>query len=208
MSLTGLIESLIAEGVLQTPSLIQAFQRVDRADFVLPPFKEDAYEDCALPIWCEQTISQPYTVAFMLELLQPQPDDRVMDIGSGSGWTTALLASVCQHVDAVERHEELLAFSRENLAKYPFDNITLHKTGRSLGLQGEHFDKILVSCSADEMPQQLLDQLSPGGTMVIPLQSSLFKVVKNIDGSLHKEEYPGFFFVPLVNDEEYSGLFR
>ncbi|WP_345978110.1 methyltransferase domain-containing protein [Sulfurimonas sp. HSL3-7] len=207
MSRTGMIESLIAEGVLETPSLIKAFERVDRADFVLPPFKEDAYEDCALPIWCEQTISQPYTVAFMLELLQPQPVDRIMDIGSGSGWTTALLASVCQHVDAVERHEELLAFAKGNLAKYPFNNITLHKAGRTLGLKGEHFDKILVSCSADEMPQQLLDQLSPGGTMVIPLQSSIFKVIKNLDGSLQKEEHPGFLFVPLVEDDDYSGLF-
>ena len=207
MSQAGMIESLIAEGVLETPSLIKAFQRVDRADFVLPPFKEDAYEDCALPIWCEQTISQPYTVAFMFELLQPQPDDRVMDIGSGSGWTTALLASLCQHVDAVERHEKLLAFSRENLAKYPFNNVTLHKAGQTLGLKGQYFDKILVSCSADEMPQQLLDQLSPGGTMVIPVQSSIFKVVKNPDGSLQKEEYPGFLFVPLVDDGEYPGLF-
>jgi len=201
MSHAGLIESLIAEGVLKTPSLIKAFQGVDRADFVLPFFKEDAYDDCPLPISCEQTISQPYTVAFMLELLQPQHDDRVMDLGSGSGWTTALLATVCRTVDAVERYEELIAFARNNLAKYPFKNITLHKARRTLGLQGEHFDKILVSCSADKMPKQLIDQLSPGGTMVIPVQSSLFKVVKKPDGSLRTEEYPGFMFVPLITDD-------
>jgi len=203
MSNAGLIDSLIAEGVLNTPSLIKAFQSVDRADFVLPLFKEDAYDDCPLPISCEQTISQPYTVAFMLELLQPQPDDRVMDLGSGSGWTTALLATLCRIVDAVERYEELIAFSRKNLAKYHFENITMHKARRTLGLQGEHFDKILVSCSADKMPKQLIDQLSPGGTMVIPVESSLFKVVKKPDGSLRTEEYPGFMFVPLITDDLY-----
>jgi len=201
MSNEGLIESLIAEGALNTPSLIKAFQNVDRADFVLPLFKADAYDDCPLPISCEQTISQPYTVAFMLELLQPQPDDRVMDLGSGSGWTTALLATLCNKVDAVERYEELIAFARKNLSKYAFKNITMHKARRTLGLQGEHFDKILVSCSADKMPRELIDQLSPGGTMVIPVQSSLFKVVKKPDGSLRTEEYPGFMFVPLITDD-------
>ncbi|MCJ7765344.1 MAG: methyltransferase, partial [Thiovulaceae bacterium] len=157
-------------------------------------------------IWCEQTISQPYTVAFMLELLQPQPNDRVMDIGSGSGWTTALLAALCKDVDAVERHKELIAFSRENLAKYPFENITLHKAGGTLGLKGKHFDKILVSCSAREMPRELIEQLSPGGTMVIPVEESIFKVVKNLDGSLQTDEYPGFLFVPLVTDDIFDTL--
>ena len=201
MSRSGLIESLIAEGVLETPSLIKAFKSIDRADFVIPPFKEDAYEDCALPIWCGQTISQPYTVAIMLELLQLQPGDRVMDVGSGSGWTTALLATLCKHVDAVERHDELISFARENLAKYPLKNITLHKAERTLGLRGEHFDKILVSCSAEEMPQELIEQLSPGGIMVIPVEDSIFKVVKDLQGSLRTYEYPGFVFVPLVTDD-------
>lgn len=201
MRRSKLIESLIQRGVLKSPALIEAFETVDRADFVPYELKEMAYEDCPLPIGSFQTISQPYTVAFMLELLQPNLGDRILDLGSGSGWTTALLASVSRHVDGVERIEELLEFSRKNLAKYEFHNITLHQAKKRLGLVGEHFDKILVSCAAQELPKELIDQLRPGGIMVIPVENSIFKVKKKSDGSLQTEEYPGFVFVPLVRDE-------
>lgn len=201
MRRSKLIDSLIHNGVLKSPALIEAFETVDRADFVPYELKAMAYEDIPLPIGAFQTISQPYTVAFMLELLQPNLGDRVLDLGSGSGWTTALLASVSRHVDGVERIEELLAFSRKNLAKYDFKNITLHQAQAELGLRGEHFDKILVSCAADEVPQALLDQLSPGGIMVIPVDNSILKVKKKSDGSLQTQEYPGFVFVPLIQEE-------
>lgn len=201
MRRSKLIDSLIHNGVLKSPALIEAFETVDRADFVPYELKAMAYEDIPLPIGAFQTISQPYTVAFMLELLQPNLGDRVLDLGSGSGWTTALLASVSRHVDGVERIEELLAFSRKNLAKYDFKNITLHQAQAELGLKGEHFNKILVSCAADEVPQALLDQLSPGGIMVIPVDNSILKVKKKSDGSLQTQEYPGFVFVPLIQEE-------
>ncbi len=195
-----LIESLIIKGVLISPKLIEAFEDVDRADFVPPELYAMAYDDRPLPIGSEQTISQPYTVAFMLELLQPGPNDRIMDLGSGSGWTTALLASVCEHVDAVERQVNLLEFSKNNLSKYRFKNISLHRAQKSLGLEGKHFNKILVSCAADEIPQSLVHQLLPGGIMVIPIRNSIFKITKTLTSSLEIEEYPGFIFVPLVVD--------
>lgn len=201
MKRTELIKSLIFRGVLKSPALIEAFETVDRADFVLPELKSMAYEDRPLPIGAYQTISQPYTVAFMLELLRPSLSDRVLDVGSGSGWTSALLASVSKHVDAVERIEELVEFARKNLAKYDFENITLHKAGRTLGLEGEHFDKILVSCSAEELPEALIDQLKPEGVMVIPIGNSILRVSKKSDASLKIEEYPGFVFVPLIRDD-------
>lgn len=201
MNRRELIDSLVMRGVLKSPRLIEAFEAVDRVDFVVEELRHMAYEDRPLPIGAAQTISQPYTVAFMLELLQPNIGDRVLDVGSGSGWTTALLASVSRHVDAVERIEELVEFSKQNLFKYDFTNISVHQAKQTLGLQGEYFDKILVSCAADEIPQALLRQLSPEGVMVIPVNNSIVKVLKNSDGKLHIEEYPGFVFVPLIRDD-------
>jgi len=201
MNRIELIESLTMRGVLKSPRLIEAFETVDRIDFVPQELRYMAYEDRPLPIGEAQTISQPYTVAFMLELLQPNMSDKVLDVGSGSGWTTALLASICKHVDAVERIEELVKFSKKNFSKYSFENISVHRAKQTLGLQGEYFDKILVSCAADEVPKPLLRQLSPGGTMVIPVNNSIIKVFKNSDGSLEIEEYPGFIFVPLIRDD-------
>ena len=201
MNRKQLIDSLIMRDVLKSPRLIEAFETVDRIDFVVEELRMMAYEDHPLPIGSGQTISQPYTVAFMLELLEPGMDDRVLDVGSGSGWTTALLACVCKHVDAVERVGELVEFSKQNLSKYDFDNVTVHHAKQTLGLQGEYFNKILVSCAADEVPQALLRQLLPEGVMVIPVNNSIVKVTKGSDSKVRMEEYPGFVFVPLVRDD-------
>ncbi len=201
MNRLELIKSLEMRGVLKSPRLIEAFETVDRADFVPEMLRYMAYDDTPLPIGAAQTISQPYTVVFMLELLQPNAFDRVLDVGSGSGWTTALLACVSKHVDGVERIEELVELAKHNLSKYSFENITLHQAKQTLGLQGEYFDKILVSCAADEVPEPLLRQLNPGGTMVIPVNNSIMKVMKKSDGSIKMQEYPGFVFVPLIRDD-------
>ncbi len=120
-----LVEHLIKRGVLKTPKIIEAFKKIDRKDFVKEEFLEEAYFDTPLPIGFGQTISQPYTVAFMLELLEPKEGDTVLDIGSGSGWTTALLAYIVGNkgkVIGVERIKELVEFGKKNLAKYKFKN--------------------------------------------------------------------------------------
>ena len=195
-----LISFLIKKDVLKTESLIEAFLKIDRADFVPLKLQNMAYEDRPLPIGARQTISQPYTVAFMLELLKLKSQDRVLDFGSGSGWTTALLASICKQVDAVERIESLVELSRKNLLKYNFNNIVVHQAERKLGLDGEVFDKILVSCAADTIPKALIQQLKVGGIMVIPIAHSIFKITKTGEDTLQKQEYPGFVFVPLVTE--------
>jgi len=117
----SLISELIEQGYLKTPRIIRAFKKIDRADFVLPEFKNSAYLNVPLPIGHGQTISQPLTVAFMFELLQPEVGDKILDIGSGSGWTTALLAEIMSKmgkVFSIEIVPELCEFGEGNVRKY------------------------------------------------------------------------------------------
>ena len=197
-----LVEKLVKERHLKTPLIIQAFKKVDRKDFVLPEYRDSAYLDEALPIGFGQTISQPLTVAFMMELLAPQGGGRILDVGSGSGWTIALLGEIAGQsgkVFGVERIPELVAFGRNNLAKYKFENAEILLVGKELGLPQEApFDRILVSAAAEELPQELINQLKIGGRMVIAIRNSIWKIERMDESSVKKEEHSGFSFVPLI----------
>jgi protein-L-isoaspartate(D-aspartate) O-methyltransferase len=195
---TELIEHLRRTGVLHSPALIESFTAVDRKDFVRPEHLPQAYEDYPLPIGYGQTISQPFTVAFMLELLELRPDDTVLDIGSGSGWTTALIAVIAKKVWGVERIPELAAFARANLSKYHFENAAIETATSQLGIPGRTFDKILVSASALDLPNTLIEQLNPGGILVIPVRDSIFQIKKQLDKTITENEHYGFVFVPLI----------
>ncbi len=190
-------------GVLKTPLIVDAFKQVDRADFVPEEQRAAAYEDMPLPIGFGQTISQPYTVAFMLEQLQPQPGQNVLDVGTGSGWTTALLSAcvgVAGKVYGVERIPELVAFGAHNLKKYHFPQASIHQSApNALGMpQYAPFDRILVSAQATAVPQDLVKQLKNGGILVVPVGSSIHRIEKASDGNIKTREFPGFAFVPLV----------
>lgn len=196
----GLSTYLQQRGVLNSPLLIESFDAVDRKDFVPAALRAEAYGDYPLPIGAGQTISQPYTVAFMLELLELSEEDTVLDIGCGSGWTTALLAQAAKSgsVTAVERVPELLEFAGENLKKYHFKNIALQLAGRTLGVPQRRFDKILVSAAAHELPLELVEQLKPGGIMVIPIRNSVAVIHKKEGERFEEEDFYGFRFVPLI----------
>lgn len=198
----SLLNQLKLSGVLRSENLIKAFFLVDRADFVLPETLEFAYEDRPLPIGFGQTISQPYTVAFMLELLEPGLGEKILDIGSGSGWTTALLAASTGKtgkVFGVEKILELVKFGQSNLAKYNFAQASIRVAEGELGLSKKSpFDKILVSAAALSLPVALVGQLRVGGALVIPIQSSVFKIIKLDKQKTQTQEFPGFAFVPLV----------
>jgi len=201
MSKEYLISQLVNNGKLKTPAIIEAFKKIDRRDFVSPKHRDQAYEDFPIPIGYESTISQPTTVATMLEILSPQRGDRVLDVGSGSGWTTALLANIVGpegSVYGVELIPELVSFGRHNTGKYNFKNARIFKAEKSLGWKKEApYDKILVSASADSLPEELLNQLKKNGKMVIPIKSSIWQIEIKEKGEIQKKEYPGFVFVPL-----------
>lgn len=203
MNKKELISFLTHSNILKTRSIIKAFENIDRKDFTLKKYAGEAYDDYPLSIGYNQTISQPSTVAFMLELLDPKKGDRILDVGSGSGWTTALLGHIAfknGKVFGVELIPELVLFSRDNLDKYNLENTKIYQAKLDeLGLKDKApFDKILVSAGARNIPEQLIDQLKIGGVMVIPANNSLFKIIKKSKNEIEKQEIPGFVFVPLI----------
>jgi protein-L-isoaspartate(D-aspartate) O-methyltransferase len=205
-----LIESLIGEGWLKTPLIIEAFKKINRADFLPEGMKNLAQLNEALPIGFGQTISQPLVVAFMIELLEPQPGEKILDIGSGSGWTTALLSYIVSKpqdqkgkVIAIEIIPELKEFGERNVAKYNFVEKGIAKficTDGSKGYEKEApFDKILVSASAKFCYPEWKEQLKIGGKIVTPIGTSIWLFKKISENDFEEIEYPGFVFVPLVS---------
>ncbi len=192
-----LVDYLIRLGVLKTHSVIEAFLKADRADFVRGDYISEAYENYPLPIGYGQTISQPYTVAFMLELLQPKDYNSVLDVGCGSGWTTALLSFLVKNgsVIGTEIIDDLVEFGRNNIEKYKPYNAKIIKADKTPDKNAK-FDRILVSAAADKIPQILLNSLKSDASMVIPIGSSIFLIEKK-KGIIYTREYYGFSFVEL-----------
>jgi protein-L-isoaspartate(D-aspartate) O-methyltransferase len=195
-----LIAHLRRSGVLRSERIADALHAIDRRGFVPRELAAAAYEDQPLPIGEGQTISQPTTVVFMLELLDAQRGQRVLDVGSGSGWTTALLAHLVGDkgdVTGVERVPHLVELGQRRLRELAIENATIRAATDALGdpLHAP-FGRILVSASARTLPQPLVGQLAPGGILVTPIGSSVWRIVKTARRTL-TEEYPGFAFVPL-----------
>ena len=198
-----LIQNLVKKGVLKTPAIIEAFKKIDRVGFLLPQYRAVSYSDQPFPIGHGQTNSQPTTVAFMLELLQPQPGDKILDVGSGSGWTTTLLAHIVGEqgrVVGVEIVPELVAFGKRNLSKYDMSwaDISPATPGIIGWPQEAPYDKILVSAAPTQVPPGLLEQLEIGGRLVIPVINSIFKIDRVSEDNFDQKEFYGFNFVPLV----------
>jgi protein-L-isoaspartate(D-aspartate) O-methyltransferase len=198
-----LVQMLIDNKTLYSESVISACSSGDRADFIPEESRPSAPFDHPIHIGHRQTISQPTTVAFMLELLNAKTGDKVLDIGSGSGWTTALLGHIVGHegkVLGLERVEELVEFGRNNIKKYNMEHVQIEKAGTALGRPRENdFDKILVSAAARAFPESLLSQVKEEGVIVLPVRDSIWKVVR-FEHQPIIEKFEGYIFVPLIEN--------
>lgn len=187
-------------------SVMQAMQDVDRGDFVPAIYRSQAYDNGPLPIGNGQTISQPYIVALMTDLLDVNADSIVLEVGTGSGYQAAILGKLVRQVYSVERISELAASSEKRLKQMGYENIHVRCANGYSGWQDKApFDAIIVTAAASHIPQDLIDQLKPGGRMVIPVglpytNQTLMLVTRNEQGSTNIESVLGVVFVPLVDD--------
>lgn len=201
----NLIDNLIQQGWLKTPRIIGAFKKIKRVDFLPEDIKNLAELNEALPIGYSQTISQPLVVAFMMELLNPKTEDKILDVGSGSGWTSALLAEIVGDkgkIISIEIVPELKEFGEKNVAKYNFIEkgiVEFICTDGSKGYEKEApWNKILASASAKELPSIWKEQLKIGGKIVTPIGTSIWSFIKKSEKDFEEKEHPGFAFVPLI----------
>lgn len=197
-----MVRAQIEDRGIRDSRVLAAMRAVPRHEFVPEPLRDDAYEDRPLPIAAGQTISQPYIVAAMLAYLDLQPTDRVLEVGSGSGYVAALLSILCAEVYSVERHAELAASAERTLARLGYTNVKTRVGDGRLGWS-EHapFDAVLVSAATPELPPVLLAELREGGRMMVPIGppfSQELQLIRKVKGQPEVEVLEGCRFVPLV----------
>ena len=196
------VYALRSKGVTDARTLV-AMERTDRSRFVRGHFADRAYEDMPLPIACGQTISQPSVVGLMTQALKVQPRDKVLEVGTGSGYQAVILSRLARRVYTVDRHKRLVQAARTLFEEMDLTNITAMTADGSHGLPEQApFDRIVVTAAAEDPPGPLLGQLKPGGVMVLPVGQSdtvqsLIRVTRGEDGFDYEELRP-VRFVPLV----------
>ena len=199
-----MVERQIHARGIDDPALLAAFRAVPREAFIGADYAAHAYEDSPLPIESGQTISQPYIVALTIDAAEIGASDKVLEIGAGSGYAAAVIGQVAAEVVAVERHGELARIAAERMTRLGYDNVRIVEGDGTRGCLAEApFDAIVAAASGSHVPAVLLDQLKPGGRIVMPLGDpgsiqSLVKVTKNEDGSLDREDLGAVRFVPLI----------
>jgi protein-L-isoaspartate(D-aspartate) O-methyltransferase len=204
---TKLIDSIVTNTGVDDPRILRAFAKVPRHMFVPEAQRMAAYQDRALPIGEEQTISQPSMIAIMLMELHLQPADRALEIGGGSGYAAALLAELVHDVDAIELRPELALRAARVLADLGYENVRFHTADGSRGLpERAPFDKILVSAAARAMPEALLAQLAPGGRIAVPIgnpyEQTLVVGKRDASGGFSFHTSTSCVFVPLVTPNQ------
>ena len=193
-------------GIRDLP-LLAAMGEVPREEFVVEQFRPAAYRDGPIPIGYGQTISQPYVVALMTEALRIREGDRVLEVGTGSGYQAAILAAMGAEVFTIERQVQLAQEAQQNLERLGFDEVTVRTGDGSVGWPEEApFDGILVTASGPTIPTPLLEQLKEGGRLIIPVEEhrgrqKLLRILRRADGRYEREELGEVAFVPLIGQE-------
>lgn len=205
-----LVNSLKAHGIQK--KVLDAMLRVPRHEFVLSQMKDEAYIDTPLPIGQGQTISAPHMVAIMCDLLDLKEGQKVLEIGTGSGYNAAVMAELVGesgHIYTVERIKGLVDFAKKNLEKTGYKNVTVVYDDGSGGYPDfGPYDRINVTSAAPDIPQPLVEQLKPEGILAIPVgqfTQELYIVRKDADGNIHKESRGGVVFVPLIGKYGFKG---
>ncbi len=197
-----LIRELIAKGIRQQ-DVLKAIGKIPRHLFIDSSFEDYAYQDKPFPIASGQTISQPYTVAFQTELLQVSPGDKVLEIGTGSGYQACVLDEIGAKVYSIERQKELFDITRQNMRKLGY-SFTMKYGDGFAGLPSfAPFDRIIVTAGAPDIPPKLVEQLKNGGRMVIPVGTGSQKMLlltKHENGKVEVSDYGDFRFVPMLGN--------
>ena len=188
--------------------VLAAMREVPRHLFIPPPYDRNAYDDSPLPIGNGQTISQPYIVAVMTELLSPKPSDNALEIGTGTGYQAAILSRTVKRVTTIERIPAVAELARRNLSTLHYDNIEIIVGDGTLGYP-EHapYDEIIITAATPDIPQPLIDQLAEGGRMVVPAGARDVQeliTLKKEGGAVIKKSHGGVRFVPLIGEHGWS----
>jgi len=200
-----MVEEQLRRRGIHDERLLSAMGKVPRERFIAPEFRSQAYADGPLPIGSGQTISQPLMVATMIEALHVQPSDRVLEVGTGTGYEAAILGELAAEVWTVERHAELANTARRVLQELGYHNVHVVEGDGSLGLpQQAPFDKILVAAGAPKPPPSLVEQLAEGGAMAVPAGNRVeqeLQVIRRTSGALVTSRHVLCCFVPLLGAE-------
>jgi protein-L-isoaspartate(D-aspartate) O-methyltransferase len=204
-----MVETDLRDRDITDKRVLKVMGRIPRHRFVPEELQQVAYADHPLPIGRDQTISQPYIVALMTQLVRPKPESRALDIGTGSGYQAAVLAELCKEVYSIEILKPLAEQARKRLARLGYKNVTV-RCGDGYRGWPKHapFDVIIVAAAPDHVPKPLVDQLAPGGRLVIPVgrwYQELILIEKQKDGTVRRKSVTGVAFVPMTGEAEKRG---
>jgi protein-L-isoaspartate(D-aspartate) O-methyltransferase len=201
----NMVENQIAARGITDQKVVNAIMSVPRHKFVPEELRSKAYNDTPLPIGLEQTISQPFMVAFMTRALELKPGDKALEIGTGSGYQAAILAEICDSVFTIEIFEALANRARATLYSLGYDNVRVrHADGYEGWAENAPYDAIIVTCSPHDIPAPLKEQLAEGGRMVIPVDEGNIQylyILDKIDGEIEIQRSLPVRFVPMIKED-------